>query len=401
MARTSEFGGAAAEELPTTQATDTAVYAQNPNTGYVEGGAAPLTSAQIAAAPAGATTAPTVAAAPVVSQPVAVPAAPAAPAAAPVAPVANVTIPQGTDQNALQMLSSLFQGYGLTGDIAGGITGLLQGGLTSDTIQAILESPNPSQALSGMNLTPAQQSAAGNLVSSWQARFSGNAARIKAGLTPLSPADYINTENSYKAVMQQAGLPAASMDPAYLGQLIGRDVSPAETQQRVSAAMTALQSEDPQVIAQLQSQYGLSTGTIAMHLLDPNLASNVIQQEVTAAQIGAEAARQNVNIAYGGTGPMSAMSLAAQGITQSQAAQGFQNIATQINPLQSLAGRYAGYTSPETVGAALGAATFGTQGAAQAQQELERLKTQEVSAFSGSAGASTGSLGMRDTSGQL
>jgi len=138
-----------------------------------------------------------------------------------------------------------------------------------------------------------------------------------------------------------------------------------------------------------------------MHLLDPNLASNVIQQEVTAAQIGAEAARQNVNIAYGGTGPMSAMSLAAQGITQSQAAQGFQNIATQINPLQSLAGRYAGYTSPETVGAALGAATFGTQGAAQAQQELERLKTQEVSAFSGSAGASTGSLGMRDTSGQL
>jgi len=401
MARTSEFGGAAAEEVPTTQATDTAVYAQNPNTGYVEGGAAPLTSAQIAAAPAGATTAPTVAADPVVSQPVAVPAAPAAPAAAPVAPVANVTIPQGTDQNALQMLSSLFQGYGLTGDIAGGITGLLQGGLTSDTIQAILESPNPSQALSGMNLTPAQQSAVGNLVSSWQARFSGNAARIKAGLTPLSPADYINTENSYKAVMQQAGLPAASMDPAYLGQLIGRDVSPAETQQRVSAAMTALQSEDPQVIAQLQSQYGLSTGTIAMHLLDPNLASNVIQQEVTAAQIGAEAARQNVNIAYGGTGPMSAMSLAAQGITQSQAAQGFQNIATQINPLQSLAGRYAGYTSPETVGAALGAATFGTQGAAQAQQELERLKTQEVSAFSGSAGASTGSLGMRDTSGQL
>jgi len=394
MARDSEFGGAAAEEVPTTQATDTAVYAQNPNTGYVEGGAAPLTSAQIAAAPAGATTAPTVAAAPVVSQPVAVPAAPAA-------PVANVTIPQGTDQNALQMLSSLFQGYGLTGDIAGGITGLLQGGLTSDTIQAILESPNPSQALSGMNLTPAQQSSAGNLVSSWQARFSGNAARIKAGLTPLSPADYINTENSYKAVMQQAGLPAASMDPAYLGQLIGRDVSPAETQQRVSAAMTALQSEDPQVIAQLQSQYGLSTGTIAMHLLDPSLASNVIQQEVTAAQIGAEAARQNVNIAYGGTGPMSAMSLAAQGITQSQAAQGFQNIATQINPLQSLAGRYAGYTSPETVGAALGAATFGTQGAAQAQQELERLKTQEASAFSGSAGASTGSLGMRDTSGQL
>jgi putative ribosome biogenesis GTPase RsgA len=38
------------------------------------------------------------------------------------------------------------------------------------------------------------------------------------------------------------------------------------------------------------------------------------------------------------------------------------------------------------------AATFGTTGAAQAQVQLERLKQQEVSQFSGSSGAGKGSL---------
>ena len=176
--------------------------------------------------------------------------------------------------------------------------------------------------------------------------------------------------------MQQAGLPAAATDNALLGQLIGKDVSPAETQMRVNAAMAALQSEDPQVIAQLQSQYGLTQGALALHLLSPDIAANVIQQQVTAAQIGAEAARQGTNIQYGGTGPLSAMGLAAQGVTQAQAAQGFGTIAQQLPATQTLAARYNPYVAPEQVGQALEASTFGTQGAAEAAAALKRLQTQ-------------------------
>jgi hypothetical protein len=67
--------------------------------------------------------------------------------------------------------------------------------------------------------------------------------------------------------------------------------------------------------------------------------------------------------------------------------------------MQSLAGRYQGYGNAGGVGQQLEASTFGTSGAAAAQANLERLKTQEVSTFSGSAGAATGSLGMKDISG--
>jgi hypothetical protein len=100
------------------------------------------------------------------------------------------------------------------------------------------------------------------------------------------------------------------------------------------------------------------------------------------------------------------MQLAAQGVSQAQAQTGFQNIATQQPALQSIAATYgAGLLNPNQVGQALQASTFGTTvggiSAAQAQQQLERLKTAEVSAFSGSAGAATGSLGPKDISGSL
>jgi hypothetical protein len=300
------------------------------------------------------------------------------------------------NKNALQLMQSTLAGYGIdpTGAISNAILGLTQSNYDAQTITALAQDPNASKS-TDPNVVA--------LANAWQTRFSGNTLREKAGLTPLDPASYIATENSYKAVMQQAGLPAAATDNALLGQLIGKDVSPAETQMRVNAAMSALQSEDPQVIAQLQSQYGLTQGALALHLLSPDIAANVIQQQVTAAQIGAEAARQGTNIQYGGTGPLSAMGLAAQGVTQAQAAQGFGTIAQQLPATQTLAARYNPYVAPEQVGQALEASTFGTQGAAEAAAALKRLQTQEVSTFSGSAGASTQaqSLGIANAQGTL
>jgi hypothetical protein len=306
-----------------------------------------------------------------------------------------------TTTNAAQQLSALLSGYGLTGNIGGGITAMLASGLDMTTVLNIIDSPNPSAQIGSLGLTPSQLSAANGLITSWQQRFSGNQARIAAGLNPLDPATYIANEQSYKQVMTMAGIPASSplMSSDYLGKLMGTDVSPAEVQMRVNAATAAVQNEDPQVLAQLQSQFGMTMPTILSHLLDPSVAAPLVQQEYNAATIGAEAARAGVSIAYGATGPLSAMGLAAQGITQSQANQGFTSIAQQQAAMQSLAGRYQGYGNAAGVGQQLEASTFNTAGAAQAQQNLERLKTQEVSAFSGSAGAATGSLGAKDISG--
>jgi len=329
-----------------------------------------------------------------------------APGSAPAGPASPATTPTGTTgstalQSAANSLQAILESYGLTGGIAAGVTAMLQNGLDITTIQTILDSPDSMGAIKGLGLTPTQFSAAQGLVTSWQTRFVGNQTRIAAGLNPLDPATYIANEQSYKQVMTMAGIPASSplQSTAYLGQLMGTDVSPAEVQMRVNTATAAIQNEDPQVLAQLQSQYGLSLSTIATHLLDPTVAAPLVQQEYNAANIGAEAARAGTNIAFGATGPLSAMGLAAQGITQNQAAAGFQSIASQQPAMQSLAGRYQGYGNAGGVGQQLEASTFGTSGAAAAQANLERLKTQEVSAFSGSAGAATGSLGMKDISG--
>lgn len=320
----------------------------------------------------------------------AVPAAPTGSTGGTTGPAVTVTstgaVIPATGANAIQMLTALFTGYGLNGDIAAGIAAMKQGGLDDLTIKSIMESPDPSMALKNMNLTPSQQSAGQNLVNAWNTRFAGNVLRQQAGLPPLSAADYISTEDSYKQVMAAAGLPVAVMGKDYFAKLMAVDVSSAEVQQRVNAAMAAVRAEDPFVIQQLNQQ-GLGTGDMALHLLDPSVASNVIAQKVQAAQISAEAARQNVN-----TNQDYAMQLAAQGVSQGQAAAGFQNIAQQIAPTQELAARYNAMAPAGGVGGALEAATFGTAGSAQAAAQLEKLKLQEVSEFSGSSGAGKGSL---------
>lgn len=315
--------------------------------------------------------------------------------------------------NAAQQATALLESYGLGTSVGAGITSLAQAGLDSTTITSILDSPDPMTAINGLNLQGGQLTSATNLVSSWQQRFSGNQARIAAGLTPLDPATYIANEQSYKQVMTMAGIPDSSplMQTSYLGNLIGADVSPAEVKARVDTATSAIQNEDPEVINQLKSQYGLSDSTIVSHLLDPSVSAPVVQQEYQAATIAAEAARAGVAITVGngaGNAPGAGltnqnslqMQLAAQGVTQAQAAQGFQTIAEQQPALQSIASRYgAGVAGPANVGQALQASTFNTTGAAAATQQLNLLKTAETSAFSGSAGAATGSLGLRDTSG--
>ena len=113
------------------------------------------------------------------------------------------------------------------------------------SIQTILNSPNPQSAITGLGLSGNAANAAQSLVNDWQARFSGNQARIKQGLAPLDPATYIQYEQTYKQLLSSAGVANNSplMDTNYIGQLIGADVSAAEMQMRVNAAQNVIQNE--------------------------------------------------------------------------------------------------------------------------------------------------------------
>ena len=289
-----------------------------------------------------------------------------------------------SNQNALQLMQSTLAGYGIdpTGAISNAILGLTQKNYDATTITALAQDPNASKS-SDPNVVA--------LANAWQTRFSGNTAREAAGLTPLDPATYIATENSYKAVMQRAGIPASSamMDPSYFGKLMGTDLSPLEVQQRVDAATAAVTATDPYITQQLQQNFGLTQSDMISHLLDPTTAATVIQQKVQASQISGEAGRQNLAL-----NQQNAQSLAAQGVTQAQAQSGFTNVATQLGQQQQLASMYG--MNAANIGNELTAQQFNANlngtSAAQANIDLARLRAQEVNQFSGSSGAAKGSL---------
>ena len=289
-----------------------------------------------------------------------------------------------SNQNALQLMQSTLAGYGIdpTGAISNAILGLTQKNYDATTISALAQDPNANKS-SDPNVVA--------LANAWQTRFAGNTARIAAGLTPLDPATYIATENSYKAVMQRAGIPASSplMDTSYFAKLLGTDLSPLEVQQRVDAATAAVTATDPYTTQQLQQNFGLTQSDMISHLLDPTTAATVIQQKVQASQISGEAGRQNLAL-----NQQNAQSLAAQGVTQAQAQSGFTNVATQLGQQQQLASMYG--MNAANIGNELTAQQFNANlngtSAAQANIELARLRAQEVNQFSGSSGAAKGSL---------
>ena len=275
-------------------------------------------------------------------------------------------------QNAITFLTTTFTDLGLGADIASAVTNLVQQGYTADTIQMIAQDPKSKDPLAV----------------AFQQRFPANAARMAAGLPVLSPSEYIATERSYAQVLGSYGINnnfATNKD--VFTKLLTNDISPTELNSRASTAKQVIENTDPAVSQQLQTYYGISQGDMIAHVLDPSIATPIIEQQIATSQIGAEAARAgtNINQSY-------ADQLRSIGVTQSQANQGFQNIAQSQTGIQELATRYDAYGPAGQVGQQIQAATFGTTGAAAATAELNRLKQQEVDQFSGSSGAGKGSL---------
>ena len=113
----------------------------------------------------------------------------------------------GSNRDAFMALETLFKNYGLD-SLAGKIYDYVKNGYSADTISILLQD------------TP-----------EYKARFKGNEARLKAGLPVLSPADYINTENAYRQILRQSGLPSGFYDSTDdFTDWISKDVSPTEVQ---------------------------------------------------------------------------------------------------------------------------------------------------------------------------
>lgn len=216
----------------------------------------------------------------------------------------------------------------------------------------------------------------------YKKRFAGNELRRKAGLSVLSPAEYVATETSYKDVLRQNGLPAGFYDKSDdLTKFIANDVSPQELSQRAETAQRMWLSGNEDYKSVWRDYYGLSDGDAIASILDPKTALPIIQQKMTATQIGAAAQRQGLDV-----DKARSEFLTAQGIDEAAAQKGYAAVGAELSDTSNIAQRFGqSFTQTDAENADL-------LGLASAQRKKKDLFNSEASLFAQSSGSQSSSL---------
>jgi hypothetical protein len=274
-------------------------------------------------------------------------------------------------KSAFSILKEEFDRYGL-GDLVGDVESLARQGLSASEYSMELRK-----------------------LPTYKERFKANEARINSGLRALSEAEYVSLEDQYQQVMRQYGLPKSFYSTGKMGRqpelekFIAGDVSPIELEDRVQLAVNRVQNAAPEVIKALTTYYGgpggISQSNLVAYVLDPERALPEIQRKIQAAEIGAAA-----QVAGLGLGAIRAEELAARGITQQQAQQGYQTIAEVLPQAGKLANIYGG--SDQYDQTIVEEEIFGLAGAASARRKRKRISDLEQGQFTQQTGLSAGAL---------
>jgi hypothetical protein len=216
----------------------------------------------------------------------------------------------------------------------------------------------------------------------YQQRFVANESRLRNGLKPLSPSEYLSAEESYRASLRDAGLPAGFYDSSddFAG-FIGQDVSPYEIKLRADAAARAVNNTDPAYTQALRDIYGIDEGMMTAFMLDPERALPLVEKQAKAVEFGTAAVRQglqatNIGEQFAERGP-------ATGYT---ADQGYSAIAG-ILPTASKLGQVYGQTYDQAT-----AEQEVFSGLESAKRKRQKLGQMETATFSGQSGVAAGSL---------
>lgn len=266
----------------------------------------------------------------------------------------------GENRDAFMALNSLFKQYGLE-SLAGKIYDYVKNGYGADTISILLQD------------TP-----------EYKKRFAANEARLKAGLSVLSPAEYISVENSYRQIMRQSGLPVGFYDQnSDFTNWISGDMSPTELQSRVDLATQATALANPAYKAALK-QMGLGDGELAAYFLDQERALPILQKTAATAAIGSEALQRGLAFDQ-----QYASELATAGVSRDQAAQGYARVADEFSDLKTLGQIYGGGWTQRM------AEEDVFVGGTGASQQRDKLINRERGSFSGAAGGARAGFAQR------
>lgn len=263
--------------------------------------------------------------------------------------------------SAYDLLVRMLTEWGL-GELAPSVLNLLQDGHSQDQVSILIQDTD-----------------------AYKRRFAGNEARRKAGLSALSPAEYLSTEASYRRIMESAGLPSGFYDsPDDFASWIGSDVSPSEIQSRVNLATDAATTLDDNSKKAFWEYYRIGENDLAAYFLDRDRAMPTIQKQARAAQIGAAANRNQL-----GVNVSLAEQLAGSKVSDDDLAG---TVGTASRLTQDLGQIASFYGDAYTVNDATNELFFADE---QAQKKRERLTDREKATFGGSGGIGKGSLGQQ------
>lgn len=213
-----------------------------------------------------------------------------------------------TDRSAGEAAAEMFRAAGLDPAFVNSLMGVI------DNIYNTNIDPQSSQILNAIYNSDA-----------YKTRFAGNEAIRKRmadgqgrpGDRLLTPKEYIDAENTYRTILQDAGMPEGYYDtPSDFNNLISNSISAAEFKSRVDTAFDALNNADQFTRDTLQQYYGLSNSDLAAYLLDPARATPLLegkqmtgafgmnsrtelQKIYEAGQVGGAAARQGLDVGMG------------------------------------------------------------------------------------------------------
>jgi hypothetical protein len=231
----------------------------------------------------------------------------------------------------------------------------------------------------------------------YQKRFAANADRIKAGLSALTPAEYIGMEDQYQNLMRNYGLPASYYAKDDIGtqagfqKLLASDVSAAELEDRISTAQKRVINANPEVSAALKQFYpDITNGDILAYTLDPQNALVNIKRKVTAAEIGGAALQSGLsaNLAR-------AEELGKYGIDKAAATSGYSTIGAGLQRGSQLAAIYKEDPYTQTTAEQ---EIFNIPGAQEARKARQKITGLEKATFGGQTGITSGALA-RDRAG--
>ena len=211
-------------------------------------------------------------------------------------------------------------------------------------------------------------------------RFSANDARLAAKKPAYSVTQYLQLESAYQQALNVTGMPTDFYDTYNDFQtFIANDISPEEIQFRIQQGFQAVKNADPTVVNELKTLYGLDESTLAAYFIDPTRTKETVLKAARASEIAAQSRKQ----AGIGLNVSQAESLATQGVTESQAQQGFAQIKQQEQLLRPTMGENA-LTQEELI-----AGTFGTSGAATQRVATTRRRRQATFEGGGQTGLGT------------